>query len=231
MKKSLILGVALFAALASVRADTSYLLIQGPFGPGNTVETFQWAFNYATGEVVTGQDMLDEVFGTPVQQAAGYTDAYSATYPYYVATNGAASAGYITSIYTPGFLAISYTLDGTTVTQDPTYDPGWDYYVEGGTGDDALGYDEPGAYPDNGIWNASNDGPGSRQVADGSYDAWVFGASGSNDEPLATVSGTNYAPTTADFASVPVTDVPEPGCIALLSLGLLGIWRTARSRG
>ena len=68
-KKTITLAVALFAAAAGLRADTSYLLIQGPFGAGSTEATFKWQVNYGAGLLVNGQGLLNTVFGTPAQHA------------------------------------------------------------------------------------------------------------------------------------------------------------------
>ena len=57
-KKTITLAVALFAAVAGLRADTSHLLIQGPFGAGGTEATFKWQVNYGAGVLLNGQDLL-----------------------------------------------------------------------------------------------------------------------------------------------------------------------------
>lgn len=59
MKKQIsIIAALLLAVCGSVQADTSYLLIQGPFGTSGAVETFKWQVNYTAGEITTGFDLL-----------------------------------------------------------------------------------------------------------------------------------------------------------------------------
>lgn len=59
MKKTFsIVAALLLSAAGLLRADTSYLLIQGPFGAGGATETFKFAINYAPGAIPTGFDLL-----------------------------------------------------------------------------------------------------------------------------------------------------------------------------
>ncbi len=202
-------AAASFLALAGIgRADTSdasYLLFQGSFGD------FEWQYHYEASTPETGQDLLNAVFGTPVLSSSTYTDGFGSTYSYYTAGNAAQGAGYIDFGGGSLFL-VSVTLDSTTIAQDPSYSPGWNYYVAGGGSNYDTGYDPT-------TWSYSNDGLDTRSLADGSFDAWVFG---STDNPPA-VSGSNSTPTAANFAGAPVVGViPEPGSGTFLLIAMAG---------
>jgi hypothetical protein len=233
MKKTIIaLAVAYMATLTGLRADTSYLLIQGPFGAGGGTDTFEWQVNYQAGALLTGQALLNSIFGQPALNGT-YSDGFGGTYNYYAAGNGTQGAGYIDFGSNPGQLTepflTSVTLNSTTVAQDPSYSPGWNYYVAGGGPDNGAGYSD-------GAWTYSNDGEMGRTLANGSFDAWVFGATypaatiddgtvgGINDDGSAS-TGVN-APTVADFAGATVIEVvPEPGSAALLIVGAAGLFK------
>jgi hypothetical protein len=239
--------VALFAALTGVRGQsgavsgtTSYLLVQGPFGASNAEETFKWEVNYQAGDLQTGQNLLNVVFGVPIFSGSDYTDLYGDTYPYWTSGNSTQGAGYIYYPQFGQFLLASITLDSVTVLQDPSYSPGWNYYVAGG------GSNYGDGYANNGSWTYSADGLGSRSLTPpdaasdgssqpGSFDGWVFGdtdygatstidngtVGGTNDDGSAS-SGIN-APFVANFADATLIDVPEPGSAVLLILGAGGM--------
>ena len=220
--KSIIMWVAaFFAALASVRADTSYLLLQGPFGSGGAEETFQWQINYPTGELVSGMDLLNTILGSPSFSGSNYPTYFGSLQPYWIAGNSTQGAGYInysgtattgSTLLTNPFLA-AVTLDSTTVAQDSEYINIWNYYVAGGGSNYGAGYA-------NGAWLYSNDGLLSRSLVNGSFDAWVFGSV----YDLSGVDGANNAPTAADFSGATViTVVPEPGGAALQLSGMGGV--------
>jgi len=224
MKRLLTLVAAFFAVCTAVHADTSYLLIQGPFGSGSTEETYKFQAVYPSGSLVTGQDLLNSILGTPVMTGS-YSGDYG-SYPEYTATKGNNGATYV--FYAAdglGYYPLSFTMNGVTVNQDPSYDPAWNYYVAGGTGDNAVNGDEPGPYPNDGSWTFSNDGLDSRQIADDSFDGWVWGASGGNFEAPVTIAGTDNAPVASNF-----TSVPEPNSLALLLIGAAGVWTMMRRR-
>jgi len=210
-----------FATLAGTRADTSYLLIQGPFGSGSTTETFEWKVNYQAGTLITGQDLLDAVLGSTTPDGT-YTNAFGRTYNYYTAGNSVQGAGYLdysgttSTVLTDPFLA-SITLGSTTVAQDTSYIDGWTYFVAGGGSNFGSGY------PNNGTWTASNDGTASRSLVNGSYDAWVYGLNDPYGPPYVSVQGANCAPTPADFTSATVITVPEPRGVVLLIFGAGGM--------
>jgi len=233
MKKQIFaLALALFAAFTGLHAQTgavsgttSYLLIQGPFGPDDAEETFKWQVNYPTGYLQSGQGLLNAVFGSPSFNGTYYTDPYGNSYPYWTAGNSTQGDGLIYYPQYGVFFLASVTLDSTTVLQDPSYSPGWNYYVAGGGSNYGVGYP-------NGTWTYSNDGLGSRALAfpnngSDSFDAWVFG---STDNPPA-IFGDDNDPTAADFAdAIVINIVPEPGSIALLALGAGGMLAVYRRR-
>ena len=225
MKKKIItLAVALFAAAAGLRADTSYLLIQGPFGPLNAELTFKWQVNYPAGALIYGQDLINAVFGTPTPNGT-YTDGFTFVYDYYTAGTSTQAAGYIDFGTTPGTLTspflVSLTLGLTTVTQDPNYDPGFTYYVAGGGGAQT--------YPNAGTWSSSMDGTATRTLANGSYDAFVFGSTDYQME--AQISGTTNTPTATNFiAATPINAVPEPASALLFLIGAGGLLALSKRR-
>ena len=218
MKKLLLLLATFLSISRFACADTSYLLVQGPFGSGNTVETFEWKVLYAHGSLTTGLDLLNVVFGHPTDTG----NLYEGTYEIFSASNNLQGASYIdfgsggSSLFT-----ISYTLDNKTVQQDDSFDPAWNYYVAGGSGSG-----QGGSYT-SGSWTYSNDGVNTRALGDGSFDAWSFGE---NFPPDAIAGGTGAnAPTPSDFAGATVINlVPEPASTAFLSIGALLLIRRRR---
>jgi len=213
---SLILAVSL--AANSALGAISYLLIQGEFNSGSVgEETYKWQVNYNTGDLVTSLDLLNAVFGVPSANGT-YTDAFSGVYPYLSAGNSTKGAGYID--FGGGSLFLeSFTLNSTKVAQDTDYDPSWSSYVAGGTG---TTYGGP--YPNAGAWTYSDDGITTRQIGDGSFDGWVFGASSFN-------AGNN--PLVANFSGATVINysaTPEPSrSILLLFAGIVLVTRRRRS--
>ncbi len=210
MKVYGIIAAALLAVCPFVHADTSYLLIQGPFGSGGAEETYQWQVNYQAGFLKTGQDLLTAVFG-PATLNGTFTDGFGGEFSKYTAGN--ATQGFEYMDFGGGsFFSISFTLNSTTYTMDPSYAPGWNYYVAGGSGPF-----QGGAYPD-GVWTFANDGQTARKLSDGSFDAWVFGAT----FPAVEVNGVGNLPVTGNFSAATVVNVPEPGSVALFILGGVG---------
>jgi hypothetical protein len=219
MKKQLLLIAASFFVSHLVWADTSYLLVQGPFGSTGSVETFEWKVIYPHGSLTTGIDLLGAVFGKPTDTG----NLYEGTYEIFSASNNLKGASFIdfgtggSSLFT-----ISYTLDNKTVQQDDAFSPGWNYYVAGGAGGN-----HGGAYDNTGAWTYSDDGTNSRALSDGSFDAWSFGATFPPD-PIAGGTGAD-APTTPNFAGATVVNVvPEPASLTFLSLGALLLIRRRR---
>lgn len=218
MKKLLFLLATSLCLTRFAMADTSYLLLQGPFGSGGSLETFQWKVNYTHGTLTTGQDLLNVVFGVPVDT----NTLYQGTNEIFSAGNNVQGAHYIdfgsggSSLFT-----ISYTMHSTTVEQSAAWDPSWNYSVAGGAGGN-----HGGSYS-SGSWTYSDDGITTRTLSDGSFDAWSFGENFPAD-PI--VNGTTtYAPTSGNFASAIVINVvPEPGSLAFLSAGGLLLVRRRR---
>ncbi|MEQ1850889.1 MAG: PEP-CTERM sorting domain-containing protein [Chthoniobacteraceae bacterium] len=220
--KTIISIVALFAAVAGLRADTSYLLIQGPFGMSGSEVTFKWKVNYDAGVLLTGQQLLNAVFGTPAASGT-YTDGFAGVYDLYRAGNPTLGAGYIDFDTTPGSLGlpflVSLTLGGITVEQDPSYSPGFNYYVAGGGGGQV--------YPNMGAWTFSIDGSAARTLSNGSFDAWVFGST----FPSAMVNGAGNTPAVPNFSgATEITAVPEPAGVLLVLFGAGGLFALPRRR-
>lgn len=213
---SLILVITL--AANSAQGAVSYLLIQGEFNAGSLgEETYKWKVNYNTGELVTSLDLLNAVFGVPSANGT-YTDAFSGVYPYLSAGNSTQGAGYFD--FGGGSLFLeSFTLNSTKVAQDTDYDPSWSSHVAGG-----FGTNHGGSYPNAGTWTYSDDGITTRQIADNSFDGWVFGASSFN-------SGNN--PLVADFSGATVINysaTPEPSrSLLLLFAGIALMMHRRRS--
>lgn len=213
MKKILLLLAALLLAAGSVsRADTSYLTIQGPFGDGGAIETYKWKVLYEPGSLLYSIDLLNAVLGQAIDTGTTYTDGFSSVYDLYRAGNATQGASYIdfsgagTSLFT-----LSFTINSKTVAMDPTYDPGWNFYAAGG------------AYA-NGTWTYSADGLGTRALADGSFDGWVFGATFPEAPITDTAAAGDNNPAAGNFASATVVNtVPEPGSASLLVLGGIGL--------
>jgi hypothetical protein len=237
MKKQIItLTVALFAVFTGLRADdTSNLLIQGDFGTGGTLETFKWQVSYATGYLSSGRDLLSAVFGQPVLIGT-YTDTYG-TFPEYQAGNASQAVDYYyySSPTFSAFSPISFTLNGTTILQDPSTSPGWNSYVAGGSGAYGPNDDGDGTPYSDGTWTFANDGIDSRTVSDGSYDGWVFGSTIWNSAATIDDSTGATAPTSSEFAQtnstsvLTVVSVPEPATPALFggaaALAALMLWK------
>ena len=227
MKRLLLLAALLVASsLTSVstsRADTSYMLVQGPFGSGSSVLTYKFQVNYPTGDLLTGQDLVNAVFGTPVQTGS-YTDNYDNTYAEYTSSEGGRTATYY---YVPKYselLLLGYTINGVSPFSDVSGDPSWYLNVAGGSG-------EYSGNISSGSWSFSGDGVETRYLADGSYDGWLFGNPGYDtgdgqwDLPADEIDNTSGldAPTMPTFSGTGATDsftvisVPEPATAALLA--------------
>lgn len=222
MKKFLLLAATAVFLPQLASADTSYLLVQGPFGIGSSIETFQWQVNYAPGTLSTGMDLMNAVFGLPIDTHTSYQghEVYTASNT----INGVpVSISYVDFGGGGSFLfSHSFTLGGTTVQEDVSSDPGWNYYLAGGSGTF-----NGGPY-DSGTWTYANDGLTSRSLSNGSFDGWVFGENGFG---VTDALITGFSPTTADFSGATVVNigaVPEPTSLAFLSVGGLLLFRRRR---
>ena len=216
-----LLGLILASALPSKAATPfSDLLIQGDFGSGGALANYEWQVNYSSGTQLTGQTLLNAVFGTPVDQKTTYDG-----YELFKATSTQGSVSYI-DFGGGSYFMVGATLGGTTLTMDPSFSPGWNYYVAGGAGSNGSANDGTGQPYASGVWTYSEDGSTTRTEASGSYDAWVFGDTNNPSPP----SGVSPAP--ASFTSATVINLsaaPEPSRAVLLFAGLgLLVFRRAR---
>ena len=203
MKKNLVaLAVTSLAYLFALKAqaDTSYLLIQGPFGPGGTTETFKWAENYTPGAANTVTNGFDLLSNALTSDELQYT------------------------AYSFGNFVNGFTLSGSAVANsfDDNTNSGleWNYYTAG---------------PTDGQWTYSaNAGPSSSPVSDGSFDGWVYGTlvydSNYNVTTVASIDGSDNAPTSADFSGATIVSVPEPSSVGLVLLGAAGAVAVSRRK-
>ncbi len=208
----------------------SYLLIQGPFGPSLALETQKWEVIYDEGTLTTGQDLLNAVFGTPTLSGT-YLDGFGYTNNYQTSGNATQGAGYID--FGSGLFAESFTLHGTKIAQSIFYDPSWIYWSAGGSDGGIVNYSS-------GSWAYANSGPGSRLLANGSFDAFNFGTadwSATYLDPGTTTPisfGTTLnAPLTGSFTGAQVINlsVPEPGRLILSCLGGMALFWQRRRNG
>jgi hypothetical protein len=227
---------------AFLRADTSYLLIQGPFGSGSSELSYKWQINYPSGDLITGQDLLDSIFGNPVDDG-DVNDPVFGMDKLAVSGNSTMGASYV-DFGNGDYLLLSVTINSVTISTNDstpigTSTVGWNYFVAGGSGDYAV-YDSSnglysyGAYPNTGSWNFSNDGTNTRFLSDGSYDGWLYGNTGSDaggdtaGSP-ATVDDSTNSDDPSDFSNTGandvfmVMDIPEPRVSALLGVALAGL--------
>lgn len=219
----LLLILCIVAPLSNLRADGSFLLIQGNFGVGNTLETHLWEVVYQPGQLSTGQDLLDAVFGVPVDTGMEKQDAFGRTLPLYSAGTSSLGATYMYYNDFGAFILDSVTILNTTVEQvpDPISGSGWNYYLAGGTGSFIPPDYIPGSYQAD-VWTFSGDGSGTRILGDMSFDGWVFGEAYPN---TAMIDGgdSTFAPTSENFGGATVIMVPEPGGMLLVLVGLAGL--------
>jgi len=210
---------AFFATSVAVHATpvTSYLLIQGPFGPAGAVETHQWKIYNDSANSGTGDDLLTAVFGSKIDTGTTHLDAYGTARPFWKAGNSSQGVGYYYHSGFQAFVLESFTVGSVEVRQYSIDEPppslyrSWSYYVAGGGGLYASPTFEPGDYPD-GAWGFSNDGFETRTVDAGSFDGWVFGPA--YPEPSASINGTENEPLVANFASASLVKA-GPGILTL----------------
>jgi hypothetical protein len=259
-QKIAILMAAWLITSASLHADVSYLLIQGPFGSGGATESYKWQVDYPTGSLITGQDLLDSIFGTPVADGAVQNDPDFGGYPYFTSTsptNPGFGATYAS--FGPGdYFALSFTINSITIDTNDltsatspspggTSTTGWNYYVAGGNGNGAIftppGTFSYGAYPA-GEWGFSNDAADTRFLSNDSFDGWIYGDTGLNSDFLPATSGSTTAviddssnsDDPLDFSNngandfLAVVNVPEPAAPVLLC-GALAVIAFRRRKG
>ena len=220
MKKLPIILTCLAVLCCGAHADTSYFLLQGPFGPGDSVNTYKWKVLYQPGSLTTGQDLLNTIFGVPTDAGIKYSDAFGGSTEVYKSSNSGQGAQYLNfgSSSAPSLFAISFTIQGDVILQDSSFSPGWNYNVAGGGGSQS--------YP-SGSWTYSQDGAGTRLLADGSFDGWNYGAT----FPADAIAGPENSPAVQNFANATVINVvPEPASATFLLAGALVIGMRRRRR-
>lgn len=209
MKKFLILIATLLATGSLLRADTSYLLIQAPFG--GSVQTYKWKVLYEPGSLTNGQDLMNAVFGPPTSAQTTFLGS-----EVFQSGNSTLGASYLNfGGGEPSLFTLSITIDSQTVMMQDWSSPGWNYQVAGGSGELEIPYSST-------AWNSSNDGLNTRTLSDGSFDAWVFDFW--PGPVIDTASPGDNNPTAGNFAAATsVAAVPEPGAFAFLVLGATGL--------
>ncbi len=231
MKKLFSAIAALFVACAVVCSNahaastaTSYLLIQGPFGPASSTETYKWKITYDPATVVTGQDLLNVILGAPVP-----TGGTVLGYPYLTSINGTSGAGYLN--FFGSLLVESLTIGGQKVAMTPDWSNTWHYNVAGGSGSyNADDLNPDGLYA-NGAWVYSNDSSMTRLLADGSFDAWAFGIGDIDNDYQYFVEGAFNLPLEVYFAdAIEINAIPEPGTFAFVLIGFGGVWAVRRRK-
>ena len=219
-------AVILFCSGNKLCATTTYLLVEGKFpSSAGSLTTYIWEVQYSGSQLLSGQDLLNVVFGTPIVTGApigGQT---------YSASNGTNGALYpYSAVY--GFYPSRFTIDGLQGEETPAnYSSYWSYFSAGGGYNDTsgTGYNDPVAGPyDGGAWAYGATGPSDRLLeypggSAPSFDAFTFGQ-GSAPSILPTVSAFNGA------TVINLNSVPEPGRVMLLALGVVGIMQRRNRR-
>ncbi len=165
------------------------------FNDGNNPQSFVWGYRWDSSQAVSGAEMFTDILAADPMLSA-------------TATGTVEDAYFLTSI--------SYQYGGISYSQinepyDPAGSQSWGYYVAGGTaGGTAMG-GGGSSLPD--PWTSSPSGAAEeafgfegRFLADGAWDAWVYGYYGT-------------APDGQSFASI-----PEPNTALLLLFGLAGLF-------
>ncbi|CAN5911719.1 hypothetical protein BH11VER1_BH11VER1_14000 [soil metagenome] len=173
---SLILAIVLSTNAA--QGAVSYLLIQGNFDGVAGMESSRWAVTYDPSfdydndpdTNLTGFDLLNFVLGTPsLVSGSNYQTAittWAADGTTWQTNYTKFSIGYQMTTQT---ITTSSLVTPTSLTINPALNLGWNYYVAGGGGDYS------GAAYNSSTWSVANDGMNTRTLANGSFDAWVFG--------------------------------------------------------
>ncbi len=221
--KILALTLGFLLSVSTAKAATSYLMIVGPYGAGNSTSSYQFIVNYdASSNLTTGSDLMTKVLSR--------------------LSNSTFTNGYVTDI----------KINGTNVhAAYPSTN--WEYYVAGGAWSNSLDTPSTGNYPtstwqyartgisDRSLVDGSFDtwyySYGSTDTIgdidgdgyDHDYRPTIFynqAGSNSGDRPL-TINGAS--PTAAAFTGATVINLsaaPEPSRIMLLVLGLCALgWR------
>lgn len=211
-------------------AAVAYLLVQGEFDGGNPgLETSRWQVNHTGTGVLTGQDLLDAVFGSP-ELVSG---THYKTDPTLWAADGSTWEVDYTLYAGAGFFVNSFLRNGVALIPDFLEGLGWNYFAAGGSYYNSFD-DTSGTYA-SGAWASSITGAGDRDLANGSFDAWVFGNDGYGATPQAAVSAPFNPPSPVTFTVAPLNvvnlgTVPEPRPALLLVGGLSAIALRRRRR-
>ena len=192
---------------------TSYLLVQGSFG--GTPQTYKWQVNYNPGQLTTGQDLLNAIFGNNLTAAGTYSDDFGGSYPIYNTTNGSLGATYISTF--DGSFLIGLKVDGVTAMQSTGYDPFWYYHATGGTDINSTIYNSA-------LWNEAQYGPASRYLANGSFDAFNLASYGTGITESDSNTGTTLIndPVATSFSGARIVNLsaaPEPTRAMLAIVG------------
>lgn len=227
-----ILACLLVGQGMSLLARTSYLVVQGQFVPGGSAETHHWMVTYGVGNLSTGFDLLKAVFGEPALDPSSYADDFGGVYEHYSSAGSTQGVvGYINfgSNAVPLLFTESITIQGSKLAMNPAYDPGWNYYVKGGSGTVDPTYNPDGLYNDPTGWEYSSDSIHTRILADGSMDGWVFGATypeapmeDTGDLPLPGSSSWTLVSNQGGVAVYALL-VPEPDRALLVLSGMMAL--------
>ena len=233
---SISLFALIFLAVSPAYGAVSYLLIQGEFDSSHAgLETSRWSVTYDPAVLTTSQDLLDRVFGTP-KLVSGTTDRYETDPTAWAADGNTWKVRYkFDSSY--GLFVDYFTRNGVALVSNFANILGWNFDVAGGGG--FSGSDYSGADYASGVWTYSNDGSGSRTLANNSIDGWVFGDTGTYGgppdfnllTPPVSVSGFSATPSALGGSGVNVVSsaAPEPCRGLLLMIGLIvPIFRRSR---
>lgn len=234
--KSAILGLALaFTAgttTVSAATITHYLLLQADFTSATAgLETYKFKITYDSSlstKPASGLDLVTAIFGTVVMN-----DPQPIDEKVYMSTGGSALGVAYRWDDAWGYSIHQFLVGGNAgpEAQNTSPWPYWNYLVAGGTGDSGTVFGSDWEY-------SFEDGAGSRNLADGSFDAWTYGST----YPYVDVTGSSNDPVSTNFLDVnkllftangiSVYAAPEPGRFLLLAAGLLTIAlrRTPRRR-
>jgi hypothetical protein len=190
------------------------MLVQGEFDAGQAgLETYKWKVENTGPNLLTGQDLLLAVFGNPVLVSG---NSYR---------SGNTTHGVLTSLFSGlGYSPQQFFINGFAgqlASNDDPY-PYWNYTVAGGSGDNS------GVFADSAWTFAENDGAASRNLVNGSFDAWTYGEYqsapivGVGNLPIVmNFSGNEQLVSSSGGVSVfSIGTAPEPGRAILLIFGM-----------